>query len=139
MTRPRPVPPRPDLVRRPQRGFGWLDDVLLHERWLAELQPDAIAVLVQLALAADGCGASFYGRERMVGLLGIDLGRVDDALDRLRELGLIAHRPWRPGRRDGVWQLLPVPTRGSAPRIGRVVSAAEMLTRLGLRDLQEPR
>lgn len=139
MTRPRPVPPRPDLVRRPQGGFGWLDDALLHERWLTELGPDAIAVLVLLALAADGCGASFYGRERMVGLLGIDLGRVDNALDQLRKLELVAHRPWRKGTRDGVWQLLPVPTRGIMRRTGRVVSAAEMLSRLGLRDPQEPR
>ena len=61
----RPEPPRPELVRRPTGGLGWLPAALLHEGWLARLGPDAAAVLLLLALAADRYGASFYGRARM--------------------------------------------------------------------------
>ena len=109
MKRPPPAPPHPGLLRTPKGRFGWLDDRLLHERWLAELGPDAVAVLVLLALAADRHGASFFSRARMASALGLDSARLDRALARLLELGLLAHRPWRPGLRDGVWQLLPLP------------------------------
>jgi hypothetical protein len=109
MQRERPVPPRPDLQRTPAGAFGWLDARLLHDGWLARLGPDATAVLTFLALAADRQGASFYGRGRMAAALGLERAALDRALVRLRDLGLVAHRPWRPGNPDGVWQLLPVP------------------------------
>lgn len=109
MTRPRPEPPRPNLIRKPRPPFGWLEARLLHEGWLARLGPKATALLIFLALAADGHGASFYGRDKMADLLGMDRDDVDRALDRLGELGLVAHRPWNSGHPDGVWQLLPVP------------------------------
>ena len=35
ISRAAPVPPRPDLVRRPRGAFGWLDAALLHDRWLS--------------------------------------------------------------------------------------------------------
>lgn len=114
--RPRPSPPRPDLVRQPTSAFGWLDARLLHERWLSRVGPDATAVLVLLSLAADRHGASYYGRDRMASLLGLDRGALDRALARLLEFGLVTQRPWRVGCVDGVWQLLPLPpayTRGS--------------------------
>ena len=109
-SRPRPAPPRPDLVRRPGGApFGWLEARLLNDGWLSRLGPDATAVLVLFALAADRHGASFYGRDRMSVLLGLDRPAVDRALARLLELGLVAHRPWNSGHPDGVWQLVPVP------------------------------
>jgi len=125
-----PTPPRPDLVRRPQEPFGWLEAHLLHDRWLAQLGPDATAVLLLLALAADRRGASFYGRGRMGDALGMDLGRVDSALERLLELELVALRPWRSGGRDGVWQLLPVERRPDQQR-GGVMHIADLLRSLG--------
>lgn len=134
MSRPRPSPPHPGLVRRPQQGFGWIDDLILHDRWLAELGPDATSVLVLFALAADRYGASFYGRARMIAILGINLERIDRALDRLLRLRLVALKPWREGQRDGVWQLLLVPRRDDAPRAGRALSAAQVLKRMGLGD-----
>lgn len=115
--RPRPAPPRPDLVRRPRGAFGWLDARLLHDGWLARLGPRATAVLTLLAIAADEHGASYYGRSRMAAMLEMLLQEVDDALDVLVHVGLVEHRPWRPGCRDGVWQLLPV-RRCSDPRHG---------------------
>ena len=107
--RPPPSPPRPELYRRPAGRFGWLEDRLLQERWLADLGPNAPAVLVLLALAADRRGASYYSRARMASLLSMDLDQVDHSLKRLQALNLLAFRPWRPTSRDGVWQLLPLP------------------------------
>lgn len=131
MTRPPPTPPRPEHLRRPRGGFGWLDDRLLHDRWLADLGPEAVAVLVLLAVAADRRGASFYGRLRMAAALGLDVASVDRALQKLVDSGLLAFRPWRPGQRDGVWQLLDIPVRDDS-RIQRCVTAADVLRRLGL-------
>jgi hypothetical protein len=38
MKRERPEPPRPGLIRRPPRSFGWLDARLLHDEWLGLLE-----------------------------------------------------------------------------------------------------
>lgn len=127
----RPVPPRPDLVRRPGAPFGWLEAHLLHDRWLARLGPDGTAVLLLLALAADRHGASFFSRARMADALGIDCDRVDLALDRLREFDFVALRPWRPGGCDGVWQILPLETPCTPPREGKTLPVAELLRSLG--------
>jgi hypothetical protein len=128
----RPVPPCPDLVRRPDAPFGWLEAHLLHDRWLARIGPDGTAVLLLLALAADRHGASFFSRARMADALGIDCDRVDLALNRLRELRLVALRPWRPGIRDGVWQILPLEKLHTPPRDGKTMPVAELLRSLGL-------
>ena len=129
--RPHPRPPRPDLIRRPAGAFGWLDAQLLHDGWLGRLGADAIATLVLLALAADRSGASFYGRERMAVALGLSRQEVDRALDRLLGLSLVAHRPWRDGLPDGVWQLLPLPASRSQ-RGGGALSVGEILSQLGI-------
>jgi DNA-binding transcriptional ArsR family regulator len=84
-----------------------------------------------LALAADRRGASFFSRTRMADALGIDVDRVDRALDRLRELRLVDLRPWRPGIRDGVWQILPL-ERHTTMRAGKTMRVAELLRSLGL-------
>lgn len=131
--RPPPAPPYPALVRRPQGAFGWLDARLLHEGWLARAGPEATALLVLLALAADRRGASYYSRERMAGLLRLPRAELDQALDRLQELGLVARRPWRPGHADGVWQLLPLPDCSrQGPRTRRLVRLSDILRQLGL-------
>lgn len=133
MTRPPPTPPRPGLVRAPTKSFGWLDSRLLHEGWLTSLEPPAIAVLTLLALAADGHGASFYGRARMAERLGMPLAQVDLALGRLRELGLVDHRPWRAGEPDGVWQLLPLPPQAEPQRGHGIAPIGDILASLGIR------
>jgi hypothetical protein len=88
-------------------------------------------VLLLLALAADRRGASFFSRVRMADALGIDVDRVDRALDRLLGLELVARRPWRPGCRDGVWQILPV-ERHRTMRTGKTIHVAELLRSLGV-------
>jgi hypothetical protein len=117
-------------VRKPAGPFGWLEASLLHDHWLQRMQPDATAVLLLLALAADRRGASYYSRVRMAERLGMDVGRVDRAVDRLLALGLVALKPWRSGQRDGVWQVMPVEQHVGA-RAGSCMSVAELLRSLG--------
>lgn len=133
--RPPPVPPRPELERRPSGAFGWLDADLLHDNWLAEIGPHAAATMVLLALAADRRGVSFFSRERMAVVLGMSRHEVDVALQRLLDAGLVDHRPWRIGVGDGVWQLLPIPQRREPERSRQALTAADVLRRLGF----EPR
>lgn len=96
-------------MRTPTGPFGWLDARLLHDGWIERLGPEPISVLVFLALAANRQGVSYYGRHRMASVLALQPRVIDQALARLLDLGLVAHRPWKPGQQDGVWQLLPVP------------------------------
>ena len=126
-----PVPPRPELERRPMGAFGWLGAELLHDGWLAEIGPHAAATLVLLALAADRRGASFFSRNRMAVALGMSRHDVDEGLQRLLDAGLVDHRPWRVGVSDGVWQLLPTPRRRQEERGGQVLTAADVLRSLG--------
>ena len=126
-----PVPPRPDLERRPKGAFGWLEAELLREGWLAEVGPHAAAVLVLLALAADRRGASFFGRDRMAVVLGMSRHEVDVALQRLLDSDLVAHRPWHARASDGVWQLLPPPVQRQSERTGHGSSVADILRSLG--------
>jgi hypothetical protein len=133
-------------VRRPSGSFGWLEDRLLHERWLARLGAEGISVLVLLALAADRHGASFYGRDRMALSLALSRAQVDEGLRRLLSLGLVAHRPWRTGSTDGVWQLLPVPAGEGRPRraerpdppSGEALPLSAILARLGFTSPPRP-
>ena len=129
--KPTVPPPHPDLIRRPTRRFGWLDDRLLREDWLSRLGPEGTSVLVLLALAADRHGASFYGRERMAEKLGMGRQDIDQALRRLVELRLVAHRPWHQGHPDGIWQLLPLPP--TSPRGGDAVALGDVIKTLNLR------
>ena len=105
---------------------------MLHEGWLARLEPPAIAVLTLLALAADGHGTSFYGRARMAERVGMSFIEVDSALRRLLDLGLVDHRPWRAGDADGVWQLLPLPPRVESPRDHGVAPVGDIVATLGV-------
>ncbi len=67
----------------------------------------------------------------MCSVLGIGRDALDRSLARLLELGLVAHRPWRPDDPDGVWQLLPLPV--PAKRGGDAASVADVLAGLGLK------
>ena len=43
----------------------------------------------------------------------------------------VARRPWRKGRRDGVWQILPLPQRNLPKQAGGSASAGDLLRDLG--------
>ena len=130
--KPNLIPPVPDLVRQPTGRFGWLEDRLLHDDWLARLGPEGTSVMVLLALASDRHGASFFSRERMAAKLGISRHDVDQALARMLEWRLVAHRPWRQGHPDGIWQLLPLPRSERRKRGGEAISIGDLCRSLGL-------
>jgi hypothetical protein len=69
----------------------------------------------------------------MATALATDLATVDRALTRLRDLGLVDLRPWRAGTLDGVWQILPLPTKARDPRRHNdgPVAIASLLRSLG--------
>ncbi len=126
------VPPRPDLIRQPTGRFGWLEDRLLHDDWLSRLGPAGTSVMVLLALASDRHGASFFSRQRMATKLGISRQDVDQALTCMLEWQLVAHRPWRQGSPDGIWQLLPLPRPEKPSRGGEAISIGDLCRSLGL-------
>ena len=130
--KPTVPPPRPELIRQPTGRFGWLEDRLLRQGWLARLGTDATAVMVLLALAADRHGASFYGRERMAKELSMSRQDIDQALKRLLELRLVGHKPWRRAHPDGIWQLLPLPTSKQKPRGGEALAIGQLFKSLGI-------
>ena len=130
-----PSPPQPERIRQPSASFGWLDARLLHDRWLSSLGADAIAVMAFLALAANHDGVSYYARSTMALAIDLDVPRLDQALDRLCSVGLVAHRPWRRGARDGVWQLLPVAEPIKSPRSSTTQSIDVALCALGFERL----
>ena len=132
MTRSRPIPPHPELQRRPSRSFGWLETSYLHDGTLAGLGPQAIAVLLLLVLAADEKGASYYGRGKMGAILGMDMESVTVALRLLLNREIVAFRPWRRGSKDGVWQLLPVRMGKESKSQPGCLPIGEILNRLGL-------
>lgn len=67
----------------------------------------------------------------MAQTLGMSRHEVDVALQLLLDVGLVDLRPWRDGGRDGVWQLLPPPSRQQPARARQVLSAADVLRNLG--------
>ncbi len=137
------VPPRapfPEMKRQPAEPFGWLEASLLHEGWLAQLGPQATAVLVLLALAADSRGASYYGRDRMAQRLRLSRYEIDRALERILALRLAAFRPWREGQCDGVWQLLPKPLSPARECQSGTIPLSRILESIGFApSTEEPR
>ncbi|MCY2955365.1 MAG: hypothetical protein NTU53_25845 [Planctomycetota bacterium] len=61
-----------------------------------------------LALAADRNGVSFYRKEKICDLLGLDFGTFEIARDRLVDLDLLSFKPYSALTVNGFYQLLPV-------------------------------
>ena len=125
---PRIIVPRPERVRTLDHvAFGWLDARLQHDGWLRAMTPQALAVYAFLCLAADRRGVSFYRRARIARELGLDDLEVSSILERLRELDLVAYRPFHPGAADGFWQVLSLPVDGPPPLIPQSALSLERL------------
>ena len=103
--------PQPQRVRRIAKSFGWIDHRLLRDGYLPVMtQADQVLYLF-LALAADRHGVSFYRKEKICDLLGLDWGEFEVARDRLVNLHLIAFEAYCAGTPNGFYQVLPVPER----------------------------
>lgn len=114
-TKRKPLVPRPDLIRRTEGSFGWIDHRLLRAGHLQRLALEEIALYVFLILAADRHGVSYYHKEKISTILGLSWDRFESARDGLIERGLIAFRPFSTFDVNGFFQVLPVPAGGQRP------------------------
>jgi len=103
--------PQPDNVRKIEGSFAWIDHRLLRNGYLAALTHEEQALYLFLALAADRHGVSFYRKEKICDLLGLDFGPFEVARDRLLDLKLIAFEPYSAAAPNGHYQVLPVDKR----------------------------
>src|SRR5690606_9981538 len=81
----------PLRVRRPSRGFGWIDHRVLSGGHLARLDCTQIATYFTLCLVADRHGISFYRPETLAKIIQRPRDAVAGALTALAARGLIAH------------------------------------------------
>jgi hypothetical protein len=103
--------PQPRRVRGIEKSFAWIDHRLLRNGFLEVMTHQDHALYLFLALAADRHGVSFYRKERICDVLGLDFGQFETARDRLVGLGLIAFRPFSALAPNGHYQVLPVDGR----------------------------
>ena len=99
------TPIRPDRIRRIDgQSFAFLPHRFLREGFLCSLAPTELRLYVFLVLAADRNGLSFYGFERICGVLEIDLDEFLEARNGLIDKDLLAF--------DGTrFQVLSLPCR----------------------------
>ena len=108
MTQPRYHVPEPQRVRRIAGSFAWIDHRLLRDGFVAVMTHQEQSLYLFLALAADRHGVSFYRREKICDLLGLDDQAFAVARDRLMALGLLAFEPYSVTSPNGFYQLLAV-------------------------------
>jgi hypothetical protein len=108
MSKPNYCIPQPDRVRRIEGSFAWIDHRLLRNGFVAAMTHQDQSLYLFLALAADRHGVSFYRKEKICDLLGLDFGAFEIARDRLLQLGLLAFQPYNAFTVNGFHQLLPV-------------------------------
>lgn len=109
----RVVIPRPERMRRTGRtGFGWVDARILKDGWLEVLSPQEIAVYLFLCLVANQQGVSWYRRDRIRAALNLHEAEVQEALERLRALDLVAYLPFGRHDSEGFRQVLSLPPWG---------------------------
>lgn len=100
--------PQPQRVRRIEKSFAWIDPRLLRNGYLQVMTHQDQALYLFLALAADRHGISFYRKEKICDLLGLDFGSFEVARDRLIDLKLMAFEPYSAASPNGHYQVLPV-------------------------------
>jgi len=103
--------PQPQRVRRIDKSFAWIDHRLLRNGYLPVMTHQDQALYLFLALAADRHGVSFYRKERICDLLGLDWGPFEMTRHRLIDLKLIAFEPYSSASPNGYYQVLPVDGR----------------------------
>ena len=96
------APINPSRVRKITGSFSWLDHRLLHEGFLAAMEPAEMLLYFFLVLVGDRNGISFYSYDKICALLKIDLERLLAARARLLDKSLIAFE-------DGRYQVLQLP------------------------------
>jgi hypothetical protein len=108
--------PQPQRVRRIQGSFAWIDHRLVRLGYLQVTDHAEHSLYLFLALAADRHGVSFYRKEKICEILGLDFKQFELARDRLIDLRLIAFEPYSALSPNGYYQVLPIEAR--APDFG---------------------
>ena len=103
--------PQPQRVRRIASSFAWIDHRLLRNGYLPIMTHADQVLYLFLALAADRHGVSFYRKEKICEILGLDWGDFEVARDRLIDLGLVAFEPYCAASPNGHYQVLPIDDR----------------------------
>jgi hypothetical protein len=119
MSKPNYRIPQPQRLRRIQGSFAWIDHRLIRNGYLAVMTHQEQSLYLFLALAADRNGVSFYRKEKICDLLGLDLGAFEVARDRLIQLGLLAFAPYNAITVNGFYQLLSI--EGQAPDFTKAI------------------
>lgn len=102
------APINPNRVRKITGSFSWLDHRLLHEGFLAAMEPAEMLLYFFLVLVGDRNGISFYSYDKICTLLKIDVERLLAARAKLLDKSLIAFE-------DGRYQVLQLPARPRRP------------------------
>ena len=84
------APPRPDRVRRIDRGFAVIPNRFLHGGFFASLGHVERSLYFFLVIAGDRDGVSFYGHDRICATLEISLDDYIDARNGLIAKDLVA-------------------------------------------------
>lgn len=111
-----------ERLRRIPRSFSWVDRRFLRDEWISRLARDEILLYFFLACVADKGGLSFYSDDRMSVILKIGSSGIEQARNRLVEVGLVAYE--RP-----LYQVLSLEAGGST-RSGGCFSFADVLAQL---------
>jgi len=119
MSKPNYRIPQPQRLRCIQGSFAWIDHRLIRNGYLAVMTHQEQSLYLFLALAADRNGVSFYRKEKICDLLGLELGEFEVARDRLIQLGLLAFAPYNAITVNGFYQLLSV--QGQAPDFTKAI------------------
>ena len=133
--------PQPQRVRRIEKSFAWIDHRLLRNGYLAVMTHQDQALYLFLALAADRHGVSFYRKEKICDVLGLDCDQFEVARDRLTSLRLIAFQPYCALSPNGYYQVLPVdgpPSDFAGEALGRVEAGASGTSRPKTAPRQRP-
>jgi len=97
-------------ARRLPERFSWLDQRLARGDLLAAASGHCWALYLFLLAVADRYGLSYYGNHAVARALGCSPGELDQARQRLREMGLIAFE-------TPFYQVLELPITPPAPPV----------------------
>lgn len=95
-------PLEPRRVRRPRGAYGWVDLRAVTQGHLEKVGTAAALTYLFVCSVGDTAGLSFWSRERMGRILGLDEEVLQEALGKLVAADLIA-------RQGQIVQVLPVP------------------------------
>ena len=142
MSKPSYRIPQPHRRRRIEgRSFAWIDHRLLRSGFVPVMTHQDQSLYLFLSLVADRNGVSFYRKEKICDVLGLDFTALAIARDRLIEMDLLAFAPYSALSVNGFYQVLAVdgqppdfasmsPVAQAHPRLAPVVAPPAAATDL---------